>query len=181
MGNNKNANYGDDSEYFKRAFLDTKEIVESDSRYIAAFNKRENFGAYVGDPSLNDYCGVKDSAGHKSKFLFANVFDEDFSSLYPSIIRAYNLDKNTQVGKFFLIDNEIKQNLIEKYGYGDLFAVSKNEEGNADADASSSDLGPTLVDSLVSHNWSRIGEKYFNLPSTTDLIKNLKSSFLKNN
>lgn len=45
MGNNKNANYGDDSEYFKRAFLDTKEIVESDSHYIAAFNKRENFGA----------------------------------------------------------------------------------------------------------------------------------------
>ena len=26
-------------------------------------------------------------------FIFENVFDEDFSSLYPSIIQAYNLDK----------------------------------------------------------------------------------------
>ena len=52
-------------------------------------------------------------------------FDEDFSSLYPSIIRAYNLDKNSQVGKFFLIDDHIKQRLLEDFGYEGLFAVSK--------------------------------------------------------
>ena len=52
--------------------------------------------------------------------------------------------------------------------------MSKNEEGEASGEVSSSDLGPTLVDSLESHNWSRIGEKYFNLPSTTELIKELK-------
>ena len=88
MGNNKNANYGDDSEYFKQEFLDTKNTIEHDDKYITAFNKRENFGAYVGDPHLNDYCGIKDFAGNPSMFLFANVFDEDFSALYPSIIRA---------------------------------------------------------------------------------------------
>lgn len=92
----------------------------------------------------------------------------------PSIIRAYNLDKNSQIGKFFLIDEHIKQKLIEEYGYDGLFAVSKNEEADADGDVSSSDLGPTLIDSLVSHNWSRIGEKYFDLKTTTEMIKELK-------
>lgn len=122
---------------------------------------------------MNEYEGIKDSSGRNSMFLFENVFDEDFSSLYPSIIRAFNLDKNTQVGKFFLLDDHIKQKLLDKYGYEGLFAVSKNEE--AEGAESSSDIGPTLVDSLISQNWSRIGEKYFDLPSTTDMINELKS------
>jgi len=175
MGNNRNANYGDDSEYFKHEFLNTKDLVENNDKYLTAFNKKENFGAYVGDPHLNDYCGIKDASGTPSMFLFENVFDEDFSSLYPSIIRAYNLDKNTQIGKFFLIDDTIKKNLIENFGYDGLFAVSKNEEGDADGTVQTSDLGPTLVDSLISHDWNKIGQKYFNLPSTTDMINELKN------
>ena len=127
-----------------------------------------------GSPDMNDYCGIEDVSGHNSMFIFKNVFDEDFSALYPSIIRAYNLDKNSQVGKFFLIDDHIKQRLLEDFGYDGLFAVSKNEEADADGDVSSSDLGPTLIDSLISHNWSRIGEKYFDLKSTTNMIKELK-------
>ena len=106
-------------------------------------------------------------------FIYENVFDQDFSSLYPSIIRAYNLDKNTQIGKFFLLDAHIKNKLIEDFGYDGLFAVSKNDE--ADGAEATSDVGPTLVDSLTSHNWGRIGEKYFDLPSTVDMIKELKN------
>lgn len=60
----------------------------------------------VGDPALNDFCGIDGPNGKPSMFIFEHVFDEDFSSLYPSIIQAYNLDKNTQIGKFFLIDSE---------------------------------------------------------------------------
>ena len=82
------------------------------------------------------------------------------------------MDKNTQVGKFFLIDDHIKQKLLDKYDYSGLFAVSKNEE--AEGAESSADIGPTLVDSLISQNWGRIGEKYFDLPSTTEMINELK-------
>lgn len=74
-----------------------------------------------------------------------------------------------------MIDGKTKQRLIEKYGYDGLFAVSKNEEADTSgSDISTSDLGPSLVDSLMSHNWSRIGEKYFNLPSATEILNEMK-------
>lgn len=178
MGNNKNAQYGDDSDYFEATFLNKKNVIENDPIYLEAFSKRENFGAFVGDPKQNGYDGIKDASGNPSMYIFENVFDEDFSSLYPSIIRAYNLDKNTQIGKFFLVDKQIKDKLIEDYGYDGLFAASKNDE--AAGAESSSDIGPTLVDSLESHDWARIGEKYFNLKSTTDMIAELKEKFTAN-
>lgn len=173
MGNNKNAQYGDDSGYYEAEFLNKKTVNEHDPAYMAAFTKKENFGAYVGDPNLNGYDGIKDASNHPSMFIYENVFDQDFSSLYPSIIRAYNLDKNTQIGKFFLLDAHIKNKLIEDFGYDGLFAVSKNDE--AEGAEATSDVGPTLVDSLTSQNWGRIGEKYFDLPSTVDMIKELKN------
>jgi hypothetical protein len=111
--------------------------------------------------------------GKKSNFLFENVFDEDFASLYPSIIRAYNLDKNTQVGKFFLVDDHIKQKLLNEYDYDDLFPVSKNEAA-AEGDGTTPDLGPTLVDSIMSFDFTRIVEKYFDLPSTEELIEEIE-------
>jgi hypothetical protein len=109
-------------------------------------------------------------------FIFKNVFDEDFSSLYPSIIRAFNLDKNTQIGKFFLLSPEIREKLKQDYGYtDDLFVTSKNEEGSTKGNTITDDMGPTLVDSLVSQDWNKIGEKFFNLPGTEDMINELKS------
>jgi len=173
MSNNKNANYGDDGAYFEQQYLNKKQVVESDPAYLDVFSKKENFGAYVGDPNLNDNYGINNINDKPSQFLYANVFDEDFSALYPSIIRALNLDKNTQIGKFFLLDDGLKEKLINNYGYDDLFTVSKNEE--ATGGDTTSDIGPTLVDSLLSHNWSRIGEKYFDLPTTTDMINELKN------
>ena len=105
MSNNKNAQYGDDGAYYEEAFLNKKKVIENDETFLQAFEKKENFGAYVGNPNLNDYCGIEETNNKQSMFIFENVFDEDFSALYPSIIRALNLDKNTQIGKFFFIDN----------------------------------------------------------------------------
>lgn len=173
MGNNKNAQYGNDYENFAKDYLPDVKIKESDPKYMEAFEKKENYGAYVGDPNLNDKCGIKLIGGKQSMFVFENVFDEDFSSLYPSIIQAYNLDKNTQLGKFFLIDEHIKEKLLYKYGYQGLFQTSKNDE--ALGAAATSDLGPTMVDSLMSHDWNRIGDKYFDLPLTSEMIVELES------
>jgi DNA polymerase elongation subunit (family B) len=174
MTNNKNAKYGEDTEYFEQNFLATNKISEHEREYLDLFNRKENWGAYVADPNQN----MPDNGillnGRPSKFLFENVFDEDFSSLYPSIIRAYNLDKNTQIGKFFLIDKHIKERLETNYGYDDLFTQSKNIEAEENNGESTNDLGPTLVDSLMSFNFVRIGEKFFDLPSTEELIKKIK-------
>lgn len=171
MSNNKNAQYGNNYESFAKDYLNTAVVRENDPVYLEAFEKKENYGAYVGDPNLNDYCGIKLIGGKQSMFVFENVFDEDFSSLYPSIIQAYNLDKNTQLGKFFLIDDHIKEKLLYKYGYQGLFQTSKNDE--AAGAAATSDLGPTIVDSLMSHDWNRIGDKYFDLPLTSEMINEL--------
>jgi len=175
MNDNKNTSYGrDDGGFEANYLLDIKsnQVQEHDPDYYKSFEKRENYGAYVGDPLLNKPCGIPDSSGNPSKYVFENVFDEDFSSLYPSIIMAYSLSPNGQVGKFFLLDDEVKSRLISDYGYDGMFMLSKNEEGSTEENKT--DLGPTLVDSLISHNWSRIGEKFFNLPSTEDIIKDMK-------
>jgi hypothetical protein len=37
--------------------------------------------------------------GLRSKFVFENVIDFDLTSLYPSIILAFNLDATTQIGR----------------------------------------------------------------------------------
>ena len=37
--------------------------------------------------------------GVKSKFIFENVIDFDLTSLYPSIILAFNVDATTQIGR----------------------------------------------------------------------------------
>jgi DNA polymerase elongation subunit (family B) len=176
MSNNKNAKYGDDSDFFDKNFLGKGKVIETDPRYAELLEQQENFGAYVADPNLNSNENGIMMNGRSSKFLFENVFDEDFSSLYPSIIRAYNLDKNTQVGKFFLVDDETKAKLISKYDYDGLFAVSKNIEADSEGDSSTDDLGPTFIDSLMSFDFARVGEKYFNLPSTEELAKKLKKN-----
>jgi len=174
MTNNKNAKYSDDNDHFEEHFLTSNKIIEKEKDYIDLFNRKENWGAYVADPNLN----LPDNGimlnGKPSKFFFENVFDEDFSSLYPSIIRAYNLDKNTQLGKFFFVDKEVKERLETNYGYDGLFTQSKNVEAQENENESTNDLGPTLVDSLISFNFVRIGEKFFGLPSTEDLIKKIK-------
>ena len=139
------------------------------------FQKKENYGAFVADPLKNENLGIKTVSKKPSQFIFEWVFDEDLSALYPSIIRSFNLDKQTQIGKFFLIDDELKSRLIDEYGYDGLFSLSKNEEAEGkSAEEVVSDLGPTITDSLMSRNWSRIGEKYFMLPSTEELLIELK-------
>ena len=40
-------------------------------------------------------------------------------------------------------------------------------------DVSNADLAPTMVDSIISHDWNKIGQKFFDLPSTTDMIKQI--------
>ena len=175
MSNNKNAQYGDDGGFFEAHYIPKPPLLEKEPVYIEAFQKKENYGAFVADPLKNENLGIKTVSKKPSQFIFEWVFDEDLSALYPSIIRSFNLDKQTQIGKFFLLDDEIKSRLIDEYGYDGLFSLSKNEEAEGkSAEEVVSDLGPIITDSLMSRNWSRIGEKYFMLPSTEELLIELK-------
>lgn len=172
MANNKNAKPGELCEIFDRDYLDKKPPLENDPDYIQLFNRTDNFGAYVGDPLLNNPQGIPIITTEKSKFIYSNVFDVDFASLYPSIIMALNLSANSQVGKFFLKDERIKQVLIERYGLGSLFLESVNEQSKS-AGEKVVDLGPMLTDSLQAMDINVIGNQFLGLPSTEDMYQDI--------
>jgi len=73
----------------------------------------------VADPLLNKPLGLEIN-GANSKFIFENVIDFDLTSLYPSIILAFNVDATTQIGRIEsedfdspkLIDDIVTRNYI---------------------------------------------------------------------
>ena len=124
--------------------------------YSAKFDnneeEKERFeGALVGDPELNSHEGII-MYGKKSKYIYNYVIDYDFSSLYPSIIISFNISVMSMVGKL----------LIE--GFDHL-----NGDPSAKYDA-----GKEFAEDLTSGDMSRIGSRYFNLPTTEDLISELE-------
>lgn len=73
-------------------------------------------GAFVGDPNNIGYFG-KELNGVLSNRIFEYVIDFDLSSLYPSIIRAYNISPNTELAKvkFNLTDDYENDRFIDRY------------------------------------------------------------------
>ena len=145
---------------------------------------------------LNEHVGMEIGDGELSMHLFRNTCDLDLSALYPSLIRTLNLDASTLVGKFYLYDPMLKQRLKDEFGMEGLFDLStkdddssevedeEDEEGNVTKSAGETeDLGPTIVDTLLSQNWEMVGAKYFKLPTIseiyTDLQKIIKDKKLK--
>lgn len=105
-------------------------------------------GALVGDPLLNDYAGIP-IFGKPSKFIFADVIDFDFKSMYPSIIRSHNINPETMIGKV----------LLEGFDYLNLDPTDKLY-----------DQGKVFIETYLSHDWGFLGKTYFNLPSIEDLV-----------
>jgi len=97
MSNNHNTNYGGLNETVKESFR----------------------GAFVANPLLNKPLGLVIN-GSKSKYIFENVIDFDLTSLYPSIILAFNVDATTQIGRIEsdefdspkLVDDIVTRNYI---------------------------------------------------------------------
>jgi hypothetical protein len=73
----------------------------------------------VADPNLNSHLGMKIN-NKLSKYLFEKVIDFDLTSLYPSIILAFNVDVTTQIGQVTseyynipeLFDDIVSQDII---------------------------------------------------------------------
>lgn len=177
MSDNKNARYGNEArrKEFENTFLSRKRLIEPNTHYRNLFEKRDNFGAYVGDPNLNtNKNGFEIVPGKKNPFMLSLVFDMDFSALYPSIIQAFNLSPMSQVGKFFLIDPETKNKLIEECGFSSLFVESTNGKKETNIPDEDTDLGPSLAKFIISMDYSKLGKIFFNLPSTEEMINEIK-------
>lgn len=140
MGNNLNASYGVDK--------------------IAA----ESFeGALVADSNRNMSVGKK-LFNKFSKYIFDLVIDFDLSSLYPSIMRAFNIDASTQYGRIIIkSDNNIP--MTDKNIYVPKEVLHDIE--------SNRNLGAEFVDDMNTNDSNFIARKWFNLPSTEDNIREL--------
>lgn len=80
-------------------------------------------GAYVGDPNkLSDYAKLKINGNPIN--VFDNLDDFDYKSLYPSIMREFNIAPHTQIGRI-IIDEPVhdKENRFDfdKYVRGGAF------------------------------------------------------------
>jgi DNA polymerase elongation subunit (family B) len=105
-------------------------------------------GAFVADPNLVDEIGME-ILGKLSKFMFENCIDFDLSSLYPSIILAFNISPETCYGRVFIYDNE----------------------GN--------DISNDYVDDYSSRDYVNFAVKWFDAPTVTDLINDYKAEELQ--
>lgn len=184
MNNNSNQKYGTYNDYFERTFMNNTDINESDVNFLELLKKKDNYGAIVGDPNINVPMGSTELTGSPSKYIYLNVIDFDFTALYPSVIIAYNIDTATKIGKFYLIDDEIEEILLgDKYDYENLYVKSKNSsESKKTSDEEnilSNDLGPAFADSIIAQDWSKVGEKFFNLPNIEEILLKLEIN-LKN-
>jgi len=173
--------------------------------YILSNNRNKNYGgvrpisgkfrgAYVANPKLNKNVGVKIN-GKNSKFVFDLVIDMDLSSLYPSILSAFNIDITTQRGKIILYDslelenkkNDIIELLdekqiflddIDKYGIGSDLWIEACKKEYPDVYRKirkegllSEDKGYDFVDKLSSRDYISLGKEYFNLPNLKEMIE----------
>ena len=121
QGNNFNLTFGDES-------------GEPDEKFE---------GAYVADPNLNGYNGATIN-GSLSKFIYDYVIDFDYSALYPSIIRAFNIDANTQYGRI-------------------LFAGEKPTK--------EFDMGGEFIDNLETGDMISLTNKYLGTPTISDILE----------
>lgn len=169
IGNNMNVTYGS---------YDEKGPTKKEQKFA---------GALVADPENNDYCGMEIFGLH-SKYVFTNVIDFDFSSLYPSIIITFNIAPNCLIGK--LIINESVSDLVtrmvkamdkannpDKNDEDEL--VEKDEfDDDEQVNVEYKDDGGEFIEDLITNNISLVGNKWFNLPNLEDIIKELEDEDL---
>lgn len=113
-------------------------------------NPREDYpGAFVADPLLvSDKSRI--SINGTPSNIFANLFDSDFKSLYPSIMRQCNMFPHTQIG-FIIIAAKIihaKQNRTHYQYY--------TPSGQ-------------FCEDLQTHQWLEFAERWFGLLGFKDL------------
>lgn len=95
-------------------------------------------------------------------YIFDNVVDMDFSSMYPHIIIAFNIERNTMIGKL-LFEDEI----IHRYPH--LFMD--------DDDESNYDPGKDFMDNYLTGDINSIGSKWFNLPDFSVIDADFRKKF----
>ena len=98
---------------------------------------------------MNEKVGVS-ILGRPSKYIFSRVIDYDFSSMYPNITITHNIGTVPMIGK------------LKLEGFGQYNPDPTNEWY---------DEGKIFIEDYLSCDYSFLGNRYFNLPTGEELIK----------
>ncbi len=142
-----------------------KEFYNTDDGYIMGnnvnkFNSKPNAkfpGAFVADPvKVNNYSRL--SIYGRLIDVFDNLDDFDYASLYPSIIRQFNIAPHTQIGmvtipeQVYINENKAK---LENWTRASEF-----------------------MENFQSQVWLEIGTRWFNLSNYTQLYHEIEAFFI---
>lgn len=109
-------------------------------------------GAFIADPrKTNDYS--KMLIGGVPVNLYDNLDDYDYSSLYPSIMREFNIAPHTQIGKI-IIETQIY--LRENPSNNEYFT-----------------RGGAFIEDIQSHNYLSFGYRWLGLANYSQLYKDV--------
>lgn len=109
-------------------------------------------GAFVANPlKLKD--DIKTMIGGRKLPILYNLDDYDYKSLYPSIMREFNIAPNTQIGKLYIPEQIWKDE--NKYHLEHF------------------DRGGKFNEDFQSHNWLIFCHRWFNMANYKDLIKDV--------
>ena len=117
-------------------------------------------GGAVGNPDFNDANGVELIPGVKSKHVFRNAMDEDYSSEYPWAKFTRSLSRSTQIGRLI-----IPEKISDKQ-----FVLPLGQQKRA-ADIKTYIPGAEFTSDYISQDYLSFGECWFNLPSVEEMSK----------
>lgn len=151
LGNNVNAIKYQGLENVNILFPDDVDPDADDDEETV--NKDEKFeGAIVGDPKLIMDVGLRMLGLKQSSTLFDNMVDFDYTSLYPSIIRLFNIYKATIIGQLVL----------------DKSSITKRELRNVD---DKYNRGAKYLDDLELNEALHFCHRWLNLPNSLNVLR----------
>lgn len=109
-------------------------------------------GAINSDPELNEPVGLE-LFGLRSKYLYGDAIDFDFSAMYPNIIVVFNIFKTTMIGKLII------ENVESKLSYDE-------------------DAGKEFVEDMIAGDAIHTGHKWFNLPDADEMTRLINEQFM---
>lgn len=157
-------------------------------------------GAYVNDPRTLGRIGIQ-LINSRSNRIFDSVIDKDFSSQYPNVIIAYNIDFDTLEGKIVLFRTitvksnvkvteipELQQNEILDEALFDIFekiegnitdddeeVINSTQENDINSKLKDVDIkvniGTAFTEKLISDNVVDLCHDFLNLPDLEEMIE----------
>ena len=161
QGNNLNAIKGD---------LDNvwNDVDEDDEDKESTYK-----GAIMANPIYNDKVGMK-ILGSKSNKIFKNTIDFDMGAFYPSCKISSNIDSSTLLFKALINSDDFLSGECSNKSLNQEY-----EEKDKNGNKRKLDFTGEVVHGFVNKNLLSFCYNYLNLPSITELYKEVKNKYSK--